>query len=854
MVGADEREREMIQHASLMDVFNAAGQAASPFLGKYTEKYKKRNDLQIELNIEDYKNERANWLRDNPYDGNVESPEAYRDRLNNFTNKLFLEGNGKKGEEGKKGYLYKGLIAGNSSAYYQEQMRQVQDKALKLNEGTALEAHDEWRMSDERRQCVENVQAGMEYDDAQEGWRYIERSVELLCTQQYVSPEQKAKMLQDFGTSLYQRHYARVVDAAGSLEDLQKAVAELKYGKPVLDKDGKPVLGEDGKPKLEGGFAQFMPRTQVTKFYEEEEAAAPGDPDEAPYVTEGDDLPYLDEETGEPARRIGGPEAGEAGGKREGEGRKGRPVLDENGRPVTEERAWSFPEEWETKVLQERAGAIIQGEEGFFRRLVVSGEFDKAIAYAQDKGSRLNRCYNKDDPGGFYGLINDGQRKQFDGFFDYKTLKGFIYGGGAGGSGRGKWQALEYYDADTFNSAMVYNNGHVALVNPKTGDKVYETDLETFRQAREEFLRMNVKIFWDNHNNEYTEANVQKLEKLHQAWWNEWHASLWKKIQENPEKAELKTVYDKFKSLDTYRKGGAYYNSNIKDEDRYAWEQGCLSYFSDFFMGCPHPDAQQIEDAMKAFIAKDVGEIMKWGRTPDEQGEAWKKQAEIDRQARSSAAEKLIWTDSQGNVRFRTTIESHGEKSDEYNIMAQMERERESLGYGLGKGVPLDLRNVKWGWTRSKTQQDDITPKAYFIVEHGKGVTNPGIYRVDYDKYGNQIIMRYTGPKKEDGAGKPIVTDDEKQWEEFDRRQRPDTKAETYDKRMYELEPIIKSIEKGFEPGTGKPFRYQDRAPDTLNPNDPREKYILDHWRSLPPDTQIKEWARHYHQQGAGRK
>jgi len=501
-------------------------------------------------------------------------------------------------------------------------------------------------------------------------------------------------------------------------------------------------------------------------------------------------------------------------------------VYDKDGKVTgTEERPWSFngKDEWLEKAINGRAGEIIQGAQGEFERLITSGNFDAAIAFGTDWGAALNRCYKSKD--GFYELINDPQRNQFGRYFDLRTLKEFLSGGGRG-TGKGEWQALGYFKAETFFDA-IENGGRVKLTNPETGEVVFETDSRTYKEARDSFIATNKQIYWRDHDPN-NPADLIEYEKKLVEWTDNAYTAM-EKVIKRSENREIKDAWDKFTAMKTYMtKDSPYYNKDIKTDQLEDFSQTCISYFSDFIMTTPNPTMPQIERAMKTFTDKGLKKILDWGQTPNEEGDRWKKQAELSRRAESPEADSLIFTDASGKIKFPTP-------EIEEQVMTFMGMERQDVADVHG----VSINDVKWGWTSSGKQQDDVTPKAYFIIEAKKGVKNPGIYRLDYDDNDNKRFMRLTTNPKYDDGGNLIAR--EKDWTLFKQSERPKTKKEEQKNYKKKYKDIEKSLKQKREPHTNEQFDYTKEPP----PGAP--DYVQKNWNK--PNSYINKltmWTNYY--------
>jgi len=118
-----------MQHATLMDVFNTATQAASPFIQQRTQELKEQNDLQLNLTATRYSTYIQNYIRDNPYNGNY---DEYLGKIRNETDKWYAN-------EGMK----------NTSPYFQKNLNAMQKQTDEAVQRHVLEQQDVWRVQQE---------------------------------------------------------------------------------------------------------------------------------------------------------------------------------------------------------------------------------------------------------------------------------------------------------------------------------------------------------------------------------------------------------------------------------------------------------------------------------------------------------------------------------------------------------------------------------------------------------------------------------------------------------------------------------------------------------------------------------
>ena len=96
--------------ATLLDVFQAAGRTASPFLQHETERLKERNDLELQTAAANFAADMQQYVRNNPYNGNF---DEYQKNLADFTNEQ-----------------YNTIAGSNTSRYFQDQVKRMRDQSV----------------------------------------------------------------------------------------------------------------------------------------------------------------------------------------------------------------------------------------------------------------------------------------------------------------------------------------------------------------------------------------------------------------------------------------------------------------------------------------------------------------------------------------------------------------------------------------------------------------------------------------------------------------------------------------------------------------------------------------------------
>jgi len=239
----------MIQHATLMDVFNAAGRAASPFLQADTERLKEKNDLELNSNAAVFRTELQNKIRDTNYDGDY---DRYMGELNKFTNEQYDR--------------YK---ARNTSPYYQKMLQQMRAQSLEAVRNLALVKEDEWRIDQADIRFQSNMEKHMELPP-ELALRAISNEVDAWKSVRPVSAKEEHAARQKYETAYYQKFAANALGNVKDVKALDKAMEDVRGAfashatrVPVLDEKGnvtgteERAWGFDGRKEWEDKLLEF---------------------------------------------------------------------------------------------------------------------------------------------------------------------------------------------------------------------------------------------------------------------------------------------------------------------------------------------------------------------------------------------------------------------------------------------------------------------------------------------------------------------------------------------------------------------------------------------------------------------
>jgi hypothetical protein len=160
--------------ASLMDVFGAATQAASPFLRHETGRLREMNDLRLRNDSARFAADAANFLRDRPYDGDF---EKYLGEITGYADAWHDE-----------------RAAAGGSPYYRRSVEAMRAQSLEQLRDHALREADKWRYQQNEadyaaeRNRFSNVEGwdtetrlsammdAHEFHAARQGWNPVERA------------------------------------------------------------------------------------------------------------------------------------------------------------------------------------------------------------------------------------------------------------------------------------------------------------------------------------------------------------------------------------------------------------------------------------------------------------------------------------------------------------------------------------------------------------------------------------------------------------------------------------------------------------------------------------------------------
>lgn len=231
-----------MQHASLMDIFNAAAGAASPFIQKRAGDLKEQHDLQFIKDAANFATEIQNYTRDHLYDpgsyeGTAEEYQLeYLKKIQNFANEKF-----------------DGYIKTNGSDYYKGRIETQRAQSLDALRGYSLLQEDEWRFKQAWTQFGTDARSYMSLP-AEKAWTAINAALGVLKKQVQVTPDKEREILEGYRKELMTKKISEGMDGI-NLDDYKNKPGEL-------DRLVRNTL--DG---LRGSFGEFM-KVSVSKLDE----------------------------------------------------------------------------------------------------------------------------------------------------------------------------------------------------------------------------------------------------------------------------------------------------------------------------------------------------------------------------------------------------------------------------------------------------------------------------------------------------------------------------------------------------------------------------------------------------------
>ena len=200
----------MTRHATLMDVFGAGLQAASPFLQRETERLKEQNDLQLRNDSARFATDVQSWLQENPYDGDF---ARYLGRLQGYANEWY-------GKE----------TAGNASPYYRKNVEAMRQQSMEMLRAHAVAEDGKWRAGQANVRFFTDRNKFIDSNLPPElAWDAISTALGVLEGSRYVGPEEKHLILEESRQALVQKRLAAGMDKV-STDNFRDANGSYKPG------------------------------------------------------------------------------------------------------------------------------------------------------------------------------------------------------------------------------------------------------------------------------------------------------------------------------------------------------------------------------------------------------------------------------------------------------------------------------------------------------------------------------------------------------------------------------------------------------------------------------------------------
>jgi hypothetical protein len=211
-------------HASLLDVFNAAGRAATPFLQEGTARLRERNEFDFKVNMDNFEAGWKHQLQADPYNGDEES---YKKRLDAFIDEKF---------NGEKGYT-----AANNSIHYQKLIQRARQAAGRMAEDTVRAEKRKWDVKQEAVDMDKDIERLKEThmffgsekartlpEDPVETVKKISMRIEHAGDFIGYGPEERHKLTQAHTADYFQQYSREMTEDIDDVAEMLKMMTDIR--------------------------------------------------------------------------------------------------------------------------------------------------------------------------------------------------------------------------------------------------------------------------------------------------------------------------------------------------------------------------------------------------------------------------------------------------------------------------------------------------------------------------------------------------------------------------------------------------------------------------------------------------
>ena len=223
-----------MEHASLIDVFNAGTHAASLPVQQETAKLKELNDMELKNNAARFRTDIENYIRDNPYNGDY---DKYFGKMQEYTDKWYGDASLK-----------------NTSPYFRKNFDVMRSQSLELARDHALKQEDAWRIKQEGVSFEADVK---NYIDS--GWEpemaldAVFNRIELSKTRRQINPDEEDKLRRGAERAVYEKFATEAMSVQSDVNNLGFVMEEVNKRFGFMPKMQSPVYDEQGN---ETGMAE----------------------------------------------------------------------------------------------------------------------------------------------------------------------------------------------------------------------------------------------------------------------------------------------------------------------------------------------------------------------------------------------------------------------------------------------------------------------------------------------------------------------------------------------------------------------------------------------------------------------